>query len=624
VHKNSLLFLASVVLSLAACGSGPQYSDSPSPSSIPRASATGPSTVSPGARTPTVPSPSVPTTHTPSPSAPIVQGTTTIKKSISNWVSCNGVSDDSLGVASAFAAAKGNAFTLIVDCPVYIHSGLDIARVIYIDDGTTVEFTGAGKFTIDNVMHPAFVIANSSNINLTNWDVEYDASLPANPDVGGFADNGQFVAVAGRMQPTGAWNDRGITPWLTAHRAIIFDKSQGGINSEWASPTNTCAAFFITGDTSNVTVTGMNVHVPTAAGGDRFVPVVFSISMNFKSKQTVTAKTPRTAQFFAVPHDLTFSNITFDGTYMGWVGGVQNVVFENIRSHRYGDLQDAKGENVGGVGKWFAPPHLFYLNYAPAGDPALFNRNIQIKNVVDDGPRIGTARDKPGTTIFSGNALSLKIGCLDCSVDTYKTTRPDGFLDVLPSDGLTISNVDATFDSTFLNNYYPGWRFPSSGYANLTFENISLKDTAVSTVHPPIDGSNEPSNENVVLTNVQVGINRWSGAVPLLPNIIGHGNEEALDYTIAANASRIMSVRKENVSLTLQATPATLSIGGATLLTWTSKNANSCSAGGAWSGARAMAGSRTVQFSSAGNYDLIFNCQNASASSSTTLPVVVQ
>jgi hypothetical protein len=497
--------------------------------------------------------------------------------------------------------------------------------VIYIDDGTTVEFTGAGKFTIDNVMHPAFVIANSSNINLTNWDVEYDASLPANPDVGGYVNNGQFISVVpGRTQPAGMWNALGITPWLTAHRAIIFDKSQGGIGSLWASPINTCAAFFITGDTSNVTVTGMNVHVPTAAGGDRFVPVVFSISMNFKSKQTVTAKTPQTAQFFAVPHNLTFSNITFDGTYMGWVGGVQNVVFENIQSHRYGDLQDAKGENVGGVGKWFAPPHLFYLNYSPAGDPALFNRNIQIKNVVDDGPRIGTARDKPGTTIFSGNALSLKIGCLHCSVDTYKTTRPDGFLDVLPSDGLTISNVDATFDSTFLNNYYPGWRFPSSGYTHLTFENILLKDSAVSSVHPPISGSTEPSNNAIVLTNVQVGINRWSGTSPLLPDIIGQGNDVALNYTIAADASRIMSVQMEEVSLTLQATPTTLNVGGTTQLKWTSKNANSCSAGGAWSGAAAIAGARTANFISAGNYDFTFNCRNASTSSNTTLRVIVQ
>jgi hypothetical protein len=372
-----------------------------------------------------------------------------------------------------------------------------------------------------------------------------------------------------------------------------------------------------------VTVTGMNVHVPPTAGGDRFVPVVFSISMNFKSKQTVTAKTPQTAQFFAVPHNLTFSNITFDGTYMGWVGGVQNVVFENIQSHRYGDLQDAKGENVGGVGKWFAPPHLFYLNYSPAGDPALFNRNIRIKNVVDDGPRIGTALDKPGTTIFSGNALSLKIGCLDCSVDTYKTTRPDGFLDVLPSDGLTISNVDATFDSTFLNNYYPGWRFPSSRYSNLTFENILLKDSAVSSVHVPINGGVQPSNERIVFRNVRVVLNRWSGKETLFPEFPGHGNEVALDYTITADASRIVSLEKGTVSQTLQATPATSHVGGSIVLTWRSKGANSCSAGGAWIGTLATEGSRTVKLIAAGNHDFTLDCQNANDSPVSTLRVVV-
>src|SRR5208282_627634 len=115
---------------------------------------------------------------------------------------------------------------------------------------------------------------------------------------------------------------------------------------------------------------------------------------------------------------------------------VQDATFENITSHRYGDLQDANGGNVGGIGKWFAPPHLFYLNYVTDGDPALFNTNIQIRNVVDDGPRVGVARDKGGSDSISGYALSLKIGCIDCVVDTYSSSRPDGFLDVLPSNNL--------------------------------------------------------------------------------------------------------------------------------------------------------------------------------------------
>jgi hypothetical protein len=104
-------------------------------------------------------------------------------------VGCTGTADDTENVAQAFAAARHGAFTLVVDCPVLVHSGLDIAKVIYIDDGTTVEFSGSGKFIVDNIMHPAFVIANATGVSLTNWQVEFDGSLPTNPDVGGFSNS---------------------------------------------------------------------------------------------------------------------------------------------------------------------------------------------------------------------------------------------------------------------------------------------------------------------------------------------------------------------------------------------------------------------------------------------------
>jgi hypothetical protein len=553
-----------------------------------------------------------------------VRGSSGVKKSVSGWVTCGGASDDTQGVARAFQAARHNAFTLIVDCPVRLRVGIDIDKTIFIDDGTTVEFTGAGKFTVDNVFHPAFVMANSGNITLTNWNVEYDASLPVDWNTGGYERGGQSVAREGYAQPAGAFNDRRITPWLTANRGITFDWKEGHAASIWVGPTNTSSVFFITGDTFNVRVTGLRLYVPAAAGGDRFIPMAFSLSANYKSNQIVTVKTPRTAQFMAIPHDLTFSNIELDGTYMGWQGNARNVLFEHIQSHRYGDLQDAKGRNVGGIGKWFAPPHLFYLNYPPDGDSALFNQNIRISDVVDDGPRVGAARDKGGTDRTSGYALSLKIGCVECSVDTYKTNRPDGFLDVLPSAGLTISNVDATYDSSFLNNLFPGWRFPSSSYKRLTFENIAFRDLADSSVQMPIGSSNQVSNENIVFKNVNVRINRWSGKGLPLPNIMGQGTDVSLDYSFIADASRLVSLQKGAALLTLQAAPATLSGGGTTALTWTSKQANSCSASGAWSGTLDNSGSRVVKLSNSGNYDFTFNCQTAVSSSAVTLRVVVE
>ena len=542
--------------------------------------------------------------------------------SIGKWVSCTGKSDDTAGAAKAFAAAKHGAFTLIVDCPVNIKIGMDIARSIFIDDGTTVEFTGAGKFIVDNIFIPAFVIADSSNITMTNWNVEYDASLPVDPNVGGFTNNGAFVK---GPKPANSFNDVRLKNWLADNRAIVFDKSQGNATPPWTGATNACAVFFFSGDSSNIRVTGMRMYVPAAAGGDRFIPVAFSLGANVKRNQTVSAKMPMTGQFYAVPHDLTFSGVSLDGTYMGWVGGLRKAVFEDIQSKRYGDLQDANGGTVGGVQKWFAPPHLFYFGYSPAGDPALFNSDIEIKNVVDSGERVGKARDAGGSDTISGYALSLKIGCVNCRVDNYQSARPDGFLDVLPSDGLTITNVTASYDSSFLNNLFPGWRFPSAPYKNVRFENIKLIDTAASSTVPPISNANQPTNEGITFKDVRVEMNHWAGAAGVqLPAIAGRANEaSSMEYSIKGDASRIVKSRKGSVEVTLQAAPSTVRSGTPTVLTWTAKEAKQCVAAGSWSGAVGTSGTRTVNVTSAGEHVFTLTCDNGTESAETKLRIMV-
>ncbi len=596
-----------LVLPVVGCGSSSSSSDGSAPSSSQTAPA---APTAPVATTPAVTPATTPTAAVPA----------TVKKSISGWVTCSGTADDTEGVTRAMAAASHSAFTLVVDCPVRLHIGMDIARTIFIDDGTTVEFTGSGKFTVDNVLLPAFVIANSSNITLTDWNVEYDGSLPVNPDVGGYVNDGTLVTQSGSTQPANASNDLRITTWLAANRAITFDRSQGSVNSMWAGPTNASAVFFLTGDTYNVTVSGMQLYVPAAAGGNQFIPVAFSLSQNYKSNQSVTAKTPITSQYVAIPHALRFMDITLDGTYMGWQGNASNVYFSDIQSLRYGDLQDANGDNVGGVGDWFAPPHLFYLNYATSGDPALFTKDVEINDVEDVGQRIGTARNTA-----SGSAMSLKIGCVSCSVDHYNSSRPDGFMDVLASDGLTISNATATYDSAFESNQWPGWRFPSSGYTNVSFENIVLTDTAQTTIQPPIGSANQTSNANLVFSNVKVKMNGWSGTEKLpLPSIAGATNNVSLNYAIADNTSRVLAAQTGTGSLTLLATRTTLQAGGSTTLTWTSKNVTGCTAGGSWTGAVGTSGSRVITLSAAGNYNFALTCQNAGSTSSTTMPVVVQ
>jgi hypothetical protein len=541
-----------------------------------------------------------------------------IKKSIKGWTTCDGIANDAEGVARAFSAASRSSFTLVVDCPARISVGMDIARVVFFEDGTDVEFTPSGKFIVDNVFIPTFVIANTKNIRMTNWNIEYDASLPVNHNVEGSTNNGQIVR---GEHPSGAFNDRRLTPWLAANRRIVFDARQGRVTSFWPGPTNVCAVFYVTGDSSGIAVTGMKVSAPASAGGERFVPVVWSLNPNFRSNQTVDAKTPFTAQYFAVPHDLRFSDISLDGTYMGWVGGAQNAVFENIHSRRYGDLQDAGGGTVGGVNTWFAPPHLLYLSYSPTVDPALFNRDIAVRNVVDEGVRIGKARDF-GANPALGNALSLKIGCVHCSVNNYATARPDGFIDVLSSDGLTVSNVNATFDSSFLNNIYPGWRFPKPPYKNVSFENIVLRDSAPTTVHLPIENAADKNNQGIHFKNVHVGINAWSGVGRLpVPSIAGLDGDSSLDFDVDSDGSSIKNFQSGGVSLTLRAAPRTVQVGGSTNLDWESKNGGTCSLKGAWSGSAATEGSRTVTLPSAGAYDFTIECAGGSVPARVTVSV---
>jgi len=543
-------------------------------------------------------------------------------KSISNWATCDGSTDDNQNVARAFAAAKNGAFTLIVDCPVFIHVGMDVTRSIFIDNGTTVQFTAAGKFTVDNVLLPAFVIANSYNITLTDWNVEYDASLPVNWDVGGYYKNGTWVSLAGYAQPAAVFNST-LTSWLSAHRKISFDQSAGNAGSQWAGPTNSSAVFFLSGDTSNVTVTGMRIYAPANAGGDRFVPMAFSMTQNYKGKQTVTADTADTAQFSAVPHNLTFTDIDLDGVYMGWQGNVQSATFQTIRSHRYGDLQDANGENVGGINKWFAPPHLIYLNYNVTGDPGLYSTNIHISDVIDYGVRVGTARDKPTDPKMSGYALSLKLGCISCTVDNYQSARPDGFLDVLASSDLKISNVVASYNSSFINNLYPGWRFPTSPYKDITFENIVLIDTAAATIQAPIGSAGQQSNQGLVFDNVQVGMNKWSGPNTPVPYISGTDNDIAISYMTNVNLKTQAFEFRETLKVNLQAIPNKVKSGSTTEFTWSSQEMSACAASGAWSGSMGPWGTRTVTLTTPGIYDFALGCDNTADATQTTVRVTV-
>lgn len=455
-------------------------------------------------------------------------------RSIREWTKCDGKFDDAEGAAKAFDAAKASSFILLVDCPVFIHVGSDITKPIFIDNETTVQFSKSGLFKTDNMMIPAFVIANSSNIQLLDWRVEYIGSLSANPETGGFKSNGVFVPVAGKYAPPGYFNNRTLSQWLSTHRGIIFNQSAGRVASIWHGPTSQSAMFYMIGSTSNVVVRNMSLFVSKSASGSQFIPQCFSSLSGYRSNQTVTAKTPIDANYAALPNNLSFENIDLDGYYMGWQGGYQQSSWTLIRAHRYGDLQDSSGGAVGGLDKWFSPPHLLYINHQ-AEEIGLVSRDLRISDVEDFGNRVGVARDLLGEK-QSGYANSLKIGGINVQVDRYKSARPDGLADILDGEDMKLTNLEATYDSSFLNHIYNGLRFPGypPGYKRLLIENLTLTDKSPVTKVNPVSNATQPGNDQITLKNVNVIMNKWGGGgvAPPQPTFSGSGNTIEIRYKI--------------------------------------------------------------------------------------------
>ncbi|MCA1550699.1 hypothetical protein I6F36_28105 [Bradyrhizobium sp. BRP19] len=442
----------------------------------------------------------------------------TFSRSIREWTVCDGKQDDRSGVAKAFAEAKNHAFTLIVDCPVYIHVGSDISRPIFVEDGTTVQFGTHGRFVTDNVLIPTWVIANSSDIELLNWRVEYVGQLPIDPDTKGYVINGTFVPSRGKYQPAGAFHDFVLTPWLAANRGIVFDRSDGPITSPWPGPTATSAIFYVLGSSSSIKIRGMKMFVPKSADGSRFIPVCFLTTVGYKNGQRVSAALPVDADSATMPSDIEVADLELDGTYMGWLGNLRNSHFNNIRSFRYGDLQDSLGGSVGGLGKWFAPPHLFYITTPKFKD--LRNTKLEIRNVHDWGLRSGVARDQDKASL-SGNALSLKISAADSRVENYISYRPDGLLDLLPSERLVMVGLMGSYDSSFLHGIYPAVRFPVGPYHDVTFEDVEIEDRARGPTIGPIGDILDANSTNVSLRKVRAVLHAPAPNAQRQPRFLG-------------------------------------------------------------------------------------------------------
>lgn len=427
-------------------------------------------------------------------------------RSVKEWAVCDGVTDDSVSFAQAIFAARHSAFTLIVDCPLYLRMGMDISKPIFIDNETTIDFNSKGLVIVDNVLIPAFILANSSNINLLDWKIQYTGGIPIDDNIGGYYNDGVFVTQSGKTPAAHAFNNITLKNWLQQNRGVTFAKNQSTI---WTGPLDPAAIFYLKGNTFNIKIKNMSLFVSESTSADKFIPIAFSLNPGEMDNQNITANLVLSKPYLNTPHDIFFDNIMIDGYYFGWHGAGQNISIRQVTTLRYGDLQDSAGENVGGINKWFPPPHLFYFNTQDNWDSSLKNTNFLIENIIDNGIRLGVARDKGGNDTISGHAVSLKIQANNSLIQNYVSYRPDGFMDILSSSNVKFKNMTAIGDSSFINYTLPMMRFTQKSNHDLYFESISLTDSAVFTYIDPIRGSDDDNNTNIIFINTRIKLNNW-------------------------------------------------------------------------------------------------------------------
>ena len=232
-------------------------------------------------------------------------------------------------------------------------------------------------------------------------------------------------------------------------------------------------------------------------------------------------------------------------------------------------------------------------------------------------------------------AARARLGC--------SSSRLDGFNDVLTSSGLTVTNVTASFNSSFLNGVYPGWRWPGRGYHNITYRNVTLTDVATSAAHHPMDGAtctaanSGDANSNIVFDGVQLVVNAWTD--PLNPEnflgivqpVLNQGADSIRTYRITSTEGFIVSAFNRTVGVDFGVLSASGMPGSSTKLYWASSTVErsgahgpppSCAASGAWAVLPASSPA-SVTHPAAGTFEYTITCKGAGHGDAVTATVAV-
>ncbi|WP_156891797.1 beta strand repeat-containing protein [Nevskia ramosa] len=110
-----------------------------------------------------------------------------------------------------------------------------------------------------------------------------------------------------------------------------------------------------------------------------------------------------------------------------------------------------------------------------------------------------------------------------------------------------------------------------------------------------------------------------SGSLDYTLNCTGDGGTASATTTVAVNDPPLLPVP----TVTLSAAPATVTLGSASRLTWSSTDATSCTASGDWTGARATGGNVDVTPTATGTARYTLSCTGGGGTANATATVTV-
>ncbi|MBU2948822.1 hypothetical protein [Zobellia uliginosa] len=369
--------------------------------------------------------------------------------------------DDREDFVETLDQAENIGAKVLVDTNMFLDLEETGKKSIFLADNTWLEGANEAHIRINNLLSPAFYMALTKNITITNVTFLYDQKYDANY----------------------GWDDKihrqntvVLTEYLEAKHGLEF-KSSIAITK---SPIAWRSIIYMDAP-ENVKLENVTFKAKGKTA-DSFIQWVIKLKEQYKPNQIISNNSGATR----IPNNILLKNVTIDGVIMGIQGIVDGFSSDGLVSQRYSDVQDINGNSIGGDGvggkNWMHPPHLIYLNSDDSG--VYHSQNINIYNTTDYGVYVGTKKVRGSF----GYCHSLKLvgNINDVRVINYKNYRRDGLWDL---ENITDGIFEGIYSESFSDIFDPNLKFQAARFLGklnrCEFKNVIIKDMAsISEIYP--------------------------------------------------------------------------------------------------------------------------------------------